>query len=282
VEVTVTEQEPSVADQIAAALDKLSGDAARELGLAEPGDGQEAAPADHQAAGKSPAGPGLRAALFDVDGTLVDTNYLHTVAWWEAFARAGHDVPMASIHRAIGMGSDRLLDALLPAGRDRAADYTIKIAHSALYQVYWPQLRALPGAADLLRACHDAGLRVVLASSADPRQLEVLRQALDAEEAIDAATSAGDVDSSKPAPDLVHVALDQAGTSPAQTVFVGDDRHADIDGAAAVGMSTNHLWSRASGCDCDAAGAGVDINALAEVPETADRLVPLRTENHVI
>jgi HAD superfamily hydrolase (TIGR01509 family) len=218
----VTEQEPSVADQITAALDKLSDDAARELGLAEPGDDRESTPADGPAAGNGPGGAGLRAVLFDVDGTLVDTNYLHTVAWWEAFARAGHDVPMASIHRAIGMGSDRLLDALLPADRDRDADEIIKIAHSALYQVYWPQLRALPGAADLLRACHDAGLRVVLASSADPRQLEVLREALDAEEAIDAATSAGDVDSSKPAPDLVHVALDQAGTGPAQTVFVGD------------------------------------------------------------
>ena len=211
-----------MADQIAAALDRLSGDAARELGLAGPGDGQETAPADDQAAGNDPGGAELKAVLFDVDGTLVDTNYLHVVAWWEAFARAGHDVPMASIHRAIGMGSDRLLDALLPAGRDRAADEIIKIAHSALYQVYWPQLRPLPGAADLLRACHDAGLRVVLASSADPRELEVLREALDAEEAIDAATSAGDVDSSKPAPDLVQVALEQAGMSPAQSVFVGD------------------------------------------------------------
>ena len=222
----MTEQEPTVADQIAAALDKLSDDAARDLGLAEDepdrGHGQEHAPAGKGEAGTGQDGAPLRAALFDVDGTLVDTNYLHTAAWWEAFARAGHDVPMASIHRAIGMGSDRLLDALLPEDRDRAGDDIIKIAHSALYQVYWPQLRALPGAADLLRACHDAGLRVVLASSADPRQLEVLREALDAEDAIDAATSAGDVDSSKPAPDLVQVALDQAGTSPAQTVFVGD------------------------------------------------------------
>jgi HAD superfamily hydrolase (TIGR01509 family) len=163
-----------------------------------------------------------RAALFDVDGTLVDTNYLHTAVWWEAFARAGHDVPMASIHRAIGMGSDRLLDALLPAGRDRAADEIIKTAHAVLYRAYWPLLRPLPGATDLLRACHHAGLRVVLASSADPRELDVLREALDADEAIDAATSAGDVDSSKPAPDLVQVALDLAGTRPAQSVFVGD------------------------------------------------------------
>ena len=163
-----------------------------------------------------------KAVLFDVDGTLVDTNYLHTVAWWEAFAWAGHNVPMAPIHRAIGMGSDRLLDALLPTGRDPDADEAIRTAHAALYSVYWPRLRPLPGAADLLRACHDAGLRVVLASSADPRELDVLREALDADDAIDAATSAGDVDASKPAPDLVQVALRQAKASPAETVFVGD------------------------------------------------------------
>ena len=60
----------------------------------------------------------LKAVLFDVDGTLVDTNYLHTVAWWEAFAQAGYDVPMAPICRAIGMGSDKMLDALLPGDRD--------------------------------------------------------------------------------------------------------------------------------------------------------------------
>jgi HAD superfamily hydrolase (TIGR01509 family) len=164
----------------------------------------------------------VKAVLFDVDGTLVDTNYLHTVAWWEAFAQAGHDVPMAPIHRAIGMGSDRLLDALLPADRDRDADGDITTAHSALYSVYWSRLRPLPGAAKLLRACHDHGLRVILASSADPDELKVLCAALDADDAIDAATSAGDVDASKPAPDLVQVALKQAGAEPDETVFVGD------------------------------------------------------------
>ena len=59
----------------------------------------------------------VRAALFDVDGTLVDTNYLHAVTWWEAFTQAGYQVAMADIHRAIGMGSDQMLDKLLPAGR---------------------------------------------------------------------------------------------------------------------------------------------------------------------
>jgi HAD superfamily hydrolase (TIGR01509 family) len=164
----------------------------------------------------------VRAVLFDVDGTLVDTNYLHTVAWWEAFAQAGHEVPMAPIHRAIGMGSDQLLDALLPADRDHDADAGISAAHAALYSVYWSRLRPLPGAAALLRACRGAGLRVVLASSADPRELEVLRAALDCDDAIDEFTSAGEVDASKPAPDLVQVALAKADAGPEEAVFVGD------------------------------------------------------------
>lgn len=167
-------------------------------------------------------GESVKAVLFDVDGTLVDTSYLHAVSWWEAFAQAGHEVPMARIHRAIGMGSDQLLDVLLPAERDTSADAGISAAHATLYSVYWPRLRPLPGAADLLRACHQHGLRVVLASSADPGELDVLRAALGADEAVDEATSAGDVDQSKPAPDLVQVALDKAGLRPAEAMFVGD------------------------------------------------------------
>ncbi len=164
----------------------------------------------------------VRAALFDVDGTLVDTNYLHAVTWWEAFIQAGHVVPMAEIHRAIGMGSDQMLDKLLPAGRDAGADADIRTAHSALYATYWSRLRPLPGAVDLLRACKRAGLTVVLASSADEPEFNVLRAALDAEDAIDEATFAGDVESSKPAPDLVEVALDKAGVAAGEAVFIGD------------------------------------------------------------
>jgi HAD superfamily hydrolase (TIGR01509 family) len=164
----------------------------------------------------------LTAVLFDVDGTLVDSNYLHAVCWWDAFIQAGHDVPMAHIHRAIGMGSDQLLDALLPADRDRAGDEGIRTAHGALYATYWSRQRPLPGAAELLRACKKSGLRVVLASSADAREFAALRAALDADDAIDAATSSADADRSKPAPDLVQIALEKAGAEPEAAVFVGD------------------------------------------------------------
>lgn len=164
----------------------------------------------------------LTAVLFDVDGTLVDSNYLHAVCWWDAFIQAGHDVPMARIHRAIGMGSDQLLDALLPADRDRGADDALRAAHGALYATYWSRQRPLDGAPELLRACKERGLRVVLASSADSRELAALRAALNADDAIDDATSSGDVEQSKPAPDLVQVALEKARVAPRQAVFVGD------------------------------------------------------------
>ncbi|HEX2819933.1 MAG TPA: HAD family hydrolase [Streptosporangiaceae bacterium] len=164
----------------------------------------------------------VRAVLFDVDGTLVDTNYLHAVTWWEAFAQAGHDVAMTDIHRAIGMGSDQLLDRLLPRDRGKDQDPALRAAHSALYSTYWSRLRPLRGATDLLRACKKRGLTVVLASSADEPEFNALRAALDAEDAIDEATFAGDVESSKPAPDLVQVALDKAGVRPDEAVFVGD------------------------------------------------------------
>jgi HAD superfamily hydrolase (TIGR01509 family) len=165
---------------------------------------------------------GPAAALFDVDGTLVDTNYLNTVTWWEAFSQAGHDVPMALVHRAIGMGSDQMLDKLLPADRDKDSDPDIRTAHGALYAAYWSRLRPLPGAAGLLRACKKRGLLVVLASSADEREFTMLRTVLDAADAIDAATFSGDVETSKPAPDLVEAALSKIGIPAEKAVFVGD------------------------------------------------------------
>ena len=215
----------------------------------------------------------VKAVLFDVDGTLVDTNYLHTVAWWEAFTQAGHDVPMASIHRSIGMGSGRMLDALLPADRDRDADSDLKTSHAALYSVYWPRLRPLPGAAELLWACHEQDLRVVLASSADPDQLKILCAALDADDAIDAATSAGDVEASKPAPDLVQVALEQAEAGPGESVFIGDAVW-DVQSCREAGVPCIGLLSGGSGrAELAEAGAVAVYDGPADLLEQfPDRL----------
>jgi HAD superfamily hydrolase (TIGR01509 family) len=120
------------------------------------------------------------------------------------------------------MGSDQMLDRLLPHDRDKDADSDLAASHDALYAAYWTRLRPLPGAAELLRACKARGLAVVLASSAGEAESGVLRAALDAEDAIDDATFSGDVDRTKPAPDLVQVALEKAGVPASQAVFVGD------------------------------------------------------------
>jgi HAD superfamily hydrolase (TIGR01509 family) len=198
--------------------------------------------------------------LFDVDGTLVDTNYLHVVSWWQAFGQAGFDVPMARIHRAIGMGSDQLLDELLPAGRDRDEDASMDAAHFALHATYWSRLRPLPGAAALLRACKDRGLRVVLASSAKDRELAVLRQALDADDAIDDATSSSDVGQSKPAPDLVEVGLSKAGVRATEAVFVGDSVW-DVRACGKAGMACIALLSGGIGRDELAEAGAAEIYA---------------------
>jgi len=177
----------------------------------------------------------IDAVLFDVDGTLVDTNYLHATTWWQAFRQHGHTVPTANVHRAIGMGSDKLLDHLLPADRDRDADDAIRSAHTALYAQYWSRLAPFDGAADLLRACSRRGRRVVLASSAAVPELEALRAALDADDAIADATSASEVEESKPSPDLVRLALERAGVPAERAVFVGDTRW-DVEAAERAGL----------------------------------------------
>ncbi|MEU3453659.1 HAD family hydrolase [Micromonospora sp. NPDC006766] len=160
--------------------------------------------------------------LFDVDGTLVDTTYLHTVSWWEALRQADHRVPMARIHRSIGMGSDKLLDHLLGPERNRDADKQLRDVHDARYAEYWERLMPLPRAAELLRACAARGLRVVLASSAAERELAALRAALDADDVIDTATSSADAQRSKPAPDILVAALERSGLAAERVVFVGD------------------------------------------------------------
>jgi HAD superfamily hydrolase (TIGR01509 family) len=162
------------------------------------------------------------AVLFDVDGTLVDSSYIHTLAWWQAFRQAGYDVPMASIHRSVGKGGDRILDALLPSDRDTSEDSTIMTSHAAVFSTFWPSLRPLDGAKELLAQCHESGLAVALASSARERDLEALRSTIGADAFIDAATSSSDAKESKPAPDILVAALKALDVQASDSVYVGD------------------------------------------------------------
>jgi HAD superfamily hydrolase (TIGR01509 family) len=207
--------------------------------------------------------------LFDIDGTLVDTTYLHTVTWWEALRQYGHDVPMARIHRAIGMGSDKILDHLLGGDRDTGDDEALTDAHGTLYGTWWERLRPLPGAVDLLRACAKQGLAVVLASSANAKELAVLRRVLDADDVITAATSSADARESKPAPDILQAALKQSGVDPARAVFVGD--------SVWDGLAAGRLDIPCIGLTCGGTSAAelLEAGAVAVHADPADLLTSL-------
>jgi HAD superfamily hydrolase (TIGR01509 family) len=207
--------------------------------------------------------------LFDVDGTLVDTTYLHTVAWWEALRQHDADVPMAEIHRSIGMGSDKLLEHLLGEDRDRSDDDQLSTAHDILYGAWWERLRPLPGAAELLRATAKRGLAVVLASSAKEPELERLRQVIGADDVISAATSSSDAEQSKPAPDILQAALDQSDVDPRRAVFVGDSVW-DVRAAARLGIPCIGLT-----CGGSSAAELSDVGTIATYDDPAALLAAL-------
>jgi HAD superfamily hydrolase (TIGR01493 family) len=168
--------------------------------------------------------------VFDVDGTLLDTNYLHVAAWWEAFGERGHDIQCADIHRALGMGSTELIERVL--GKP---DPSVSAAHSRHYAPYLGRIRPLPGAADLLRATARLGLDVVLATSAKPDEVDLMLDALGAGSAVSAVVSSGDVDRAKPDPGILQKALDESGIDPGRAVMVGDTIW-DVIAAARAGI----------------------------------------------
>lgn len=161
------------------------------------------------------------AVLFDIDGTLVDSNYLHVHAWYRAFEEAGHPVEAWRIHRSIGMDGTTLVDTLAE-NADTEARNQAKDLHSRYYKELAPHLRRLPGARELLEAVHKLDIRVVLATSAPEEELSMLREVLDSDHLVYAVTSSEDVDTAKPEPDIVEIALERAGVTASHAVFVGD------------------------------------------------------------
>jgi HAD superfamily hydrolase (TIGR01509 family) len=159
--------------------------------------------------------------LFDIDGTLVDSNYLHVYAWCRAFHEADVEVEAWRIHRSIGMDGSTLLKSLA-GNADEDTRSQLKDLHSRFYKETVPMLRRLPGARELLQAVDGLGLQIVLATSAPEDELAILREVLASDELVSAVTSSEDVDTAKPQPDIVNVALKRAGVDADRAVFVGD------------------------------------------------------------
>jgi HAD superfamily hydrolase (TIGR01509 family) len=209
------------------------------------------------------------AAILDIDGTLVDTNYHHAVAWFRAFRQHGHVVPIWRIHRHIGMGGDQLVAALLSDEVEEREGDGIRAAEKALYLSVIAEVEPLRGARALLQDLRDRGRRVVLASSAKAVEVDHYLDLLQARELADGWTTSADVQRTKPAPDLVLAALEKLGGGPA--VMVGDStwdceaaKRADIRSIAVLtgGFSEDELR---------AAGAAEVFGSIDELRLALDR-----------
>jgi HAD superfamily hydrolase (TIGR01549 family) len=175
------------------------------------------------------------AAILDIDGTLVDTNYQHAMAWYMAFRQ--HDVvlPVWRIHRHIGMGGDQLVAAVAGEDVEERAGDDIRAAEAALYLASIQSTSLLEGARELIEDLKAEGRQVVLASSAKAREVDHYLDLLDARELVDGWTTSADVEQTKPEPDLVHAALERLDGE--EAVMIGDTPW-DVQAAERAGIPT--------------------------------------------
>lgn len=175
-----------------------------------------------------------RAALLDVDGTLIDANYQHALAWYRAFRRHRIVLPVWRIHRHVGMGGDQIVTALVGEQLDAEKGEEIRGTRDELYQELIDEVAPLEGARELIVDLKERGFTAVLASSSPQKEIDHYLELLGGPH-VDAWTTKDDVESTKPAPDLVRAALEKAGTDDA--VMIGDTPW-DIEAARKAGIET--------------------------------------------
>jgi len=176
-----------------------------------------------------------KAALLDLDGTLVDANYHHALAWYRAFRAQGIVLPVWRLHRHIGMGGDMYVRAVAGDEVDERLGDELRAEHSAQFEPLRDECEPLEGARELVAALKERGLVVVLASSSGRDDLEFFLDKLDVRELVDGWTSKDDVERSKPHPEVVRAAIEKAGADAA--VMLGDSRW-DVESAASAGVET--------------------------------------------
>jgi HAD superfamily hydrolase (TIGR01509 family) len=209
------------------------------------------------------------AVILDVDGTLVDTNYQHALAWYRAFRRRGVFLPLARIHRHIGMGGDQLVGALGGAELERAHGDEVRALEGEIYMEMIGEVAPLQGARDLLCELRDRGHATVLASSAKQHEVDHYLDLLDARELVDAWTTSADVERTKPEPDLVAAAVERAGGG-GDAVMVGDSTW-DCHAARRAGLETIGLLTGGfSELELREAGAACVFERLDDLRERLD------------
>ncbi len=208
------------------------------------------------------------AALLDVDGTLVDTNYHHAVAWYRAFRQHGLVLPVWKIHRSIGMGGDHLVRAL--AGEKVEADLgdQIRSAEKALYLAFIEEVEPMRGARELVIELKERGHAVVLASSAKANEVDHYLDLLDARKIVDGWTTAADVEATKPEPDLVLAAMEKGGGDGA--VLIGDSKW-DCEAARRAGIGAIAVLTGGfSEAELRDAGAAAVFESIEDIRRNID------------
>jgi HAD superfamily hydrolase (TIGR01509 family) len=206
------------------------------------------------------------AALLDVDGTLVDTTFHHALAWWRACIDGGVPTPLWRLHRLIGMGADQLVDEV--AGGERPDLEERWIEH---FDGMKAELRPLPGAKDLVEALAERGLRVVYATSGREEDVGLQRELVGADDWVTEVVNSGEVEASKPAPDIFRLALERAEVSPERAVVVGDTVW-DAKAAAACGVTCIGVRSGGIGdAELREAGAVAVYDDAAHLAAELDR-----------
>jgi HAD superfamily hydrolase (TIGR01549 family) len=213
------------------------------------------------------------AAILDIDGTLVDTNYHHALAWYRAFRRHGEQLPLWRIHRHIGMGGDQLVESLCGEAFERDKGDDVRAAEQERYAELIGEVAPFEGSRELIVDLKDSGHAVVLASSAKSDEVDHYLDLLDARELVDAWTDSSDVEDTKPEPDLVQVAMEKAGTGDA--VMVGDSTW-DCEAAGRAGIQTVAVRTGGfSDGELRDAGALMVFESIAELRERV-RETPLK------
>lgn len=180
----------------------------------------------------------IRGFIFDIDGTLLDSNEAHAVSWWEALRDLGYALPIERVRRAIGMGEDHLVPALTGLAEDSELIERIGREKGRHFdREYARDLRAFPDARDLLVELRERGYRLAVATSADRKEMDAFLDRVGAADLFDAKVCADDVDGSKPDPDVVSAALRKLGLKSSEVYFVGDTPY-DVEAARKAGVST--------------------------------------------
>jgi HAD superfamily hydrolase (TIGR01509 family) len=212
-------------------------------------------------------------AILDIDGTLVDTNYHHTIAWYRAFRRHGIVLPVWRIHRHIGMGGDQLVGALTDKRTERELGDQIRAAEGELYGELIEEVEPMDGSRELLEELRRRGHAVVLASSAKAQEVEHYLDLLDARELANGWTTSADVQATKPEPDLVHAALKLVGGSAQDAMMVGDSpwdvRAADRAGVPTLAVLTGGF----AAAELREAGAIAVFESVAELCSQLDQAI---------